>query len=706
MEEREVITVGFGNYATLVAAQWANGTSLFDSYHPTLYRERRQDRVLGGSAGDSNARVRVPRLVLLDAPHASQLRDVAELLQARGRGEGGEPQARGDDDDDGDEDGNTDEAPSSLLFAKPAPAGGGSAAAAAAAPMTAEEREMEKLVRRTQKLLWNGHTINGGEEEEEEEEEADDYDYTEADQLRQQQQHDDDDDDDDTEATTAAANTNKKDKNKRKALMKKLFRQKDRTVPWWQYITTGVDVESITSLEPLQQTTPAGEVPAFHSFGHGLHSLGGSSGVRGVQEGLRRSLEDADRPQGAQVFVEGDSLFGGVAVHVLEELWEDAGGKLPVCIFNLQTPLPAALTDPQTDIAFAPQRVEESALNTLLGTSLLSAHPSAVYTPLEIRDWPRLLAARAGAGAGAPAWLEEDAATAQYAAAVVDTALYGLRDAGGAGSTGTRDGEGDGYAGPAYYMREWARAVRPAPSLRVASALGALPLPLRDRRGQPLELTRFLESNPLALCGHGSGGEAEGGVASCWAPLSHAFARSPLSEAGRVLGHAVALRGAGALPARAGTRLQEALLQYALPLRTSSYLGIAPRTQYPMSATFPLSLVLDADTAAAAAAALGGAGDVQQRLKETLGGAVDVGSHVCTTYAAAPMLSRIAADAKPIIRHVGKQAHYGPVYGLERDDWMERLEDVLQMADDYRHEDYYQGEGDDEDGDNNYDGDW
>lgn len=69
MTERELITVAFGNFATLVATQWVNGTTRYDVEHTTLYTDAHiDDTVTGRACGSTGSaqRTRVPRLLLLD----------------------------------------------------------------------------------------------------------------------------------------------------------------------------------------------------------------------------------------------------------------------------------------------------------------------------------------------------------------------------------------------------------------------------------------------------------------------------------------------------------------------------------------------------------------------------------------------------------------------------------------------------------------
>ncbi|CCW59841.1 unnamed protein product [Phytomonas sp. EM1] len=182
---------------------------------------------------------------------------------------------------------------------------------------------------------------------------------------------------------------------------------------------------------------------------------------------------------------------------------------------------------------------------------------------------------------------------------------------------------------------------------------------------------------------------------------------SPLSAAGRVLGHTLTLRGAGVLPSRVYPTA-EAMLRYGLPLRTSTYLPLLTRTNYPISSTFPLEILFDSErefietkrvltqptgsssASGATTEAVNRARDLQKHITST-----DVGSHVVTTFNSAPMLDRIVKEAQKTLRY--RMHTYCESYSMEADDWKEHIEDVLRIYDDYRHEETGNGDSDMED---------
>ncbi|TPP45502.1 Protein kinase domain family protein [Leishmania donovani] len=608
--EREVITLAFGNYSSLVAAQWANGTSRYDAHHNTLYSECRSADVLGGGSS-GNRRVRVPRLLLLDAPYASAFDDID--VWAR----------KYKDDAKSGEEGDAAYNPSA---ASPSPVHRGNAA-----------EEEDHLLASVAKAV----------------------------QPQRQAR-----------------------------LKQKLFDERNTTIPWWQYITTGLGPNSVTSVKPLQHVDAAGDLPALHSFGYGLAYLrdgGRSSEVVDFNEALRHNLEAADQLQGVQCFTDGDGLFGGAAANVLEQLWEEAGPNTPVVQACSFARLPAPVADPayRAEVAFRERRMDEVALNQLLATLHLSRHTSAVYIPVPLSDWDVLFkgAAAAASPTEVPPWLEDERATAQLLAAVMDTALYGLRD-------GSR-ASGVSSQGPQWYMDEWCRVVRPAPSLRVAAAMGALPQSVSASS----ELWEFLQANPLlpdapqldermARANDSAEDDTSSGQAQLQAKffsLTHSMSTySTAHTAGQVLGHAVSLRGAGCLPATVYPA-REAMLRYALPLRTSTYLPLLTEVSYPISDTFPTELLF-ADPAAMAkvpggAPWSGGSAGITS-LRCALQ-SVDVGAHVLSTYATAPMLRDINTKAQAALRN--KMDRYCDAYVMEKDDWREALEEGLALFDDYNH---------------------
>lgn len=613
--EREVVTLAFGNYASLVAAQWANGTTAFDVSRRTLYSERRADAVRGGETAQqrTGAVLRVPRVVLLDAPHATQLRctrrtmDVGDCAGERKKRE----EERGD-----------------LLDVDNRYRAG-----------------TDKKAAKWDSFSSSSSGFRGDDLGDDESLKQEDY----AGEVCLS--HDDEE--------HADLNDSKRDgvsfDNTLKSMTRikrELFNEADELVPWWQYIRSGVSNDSVHVLHPLHRLGgTVGDVPLLHSFGFGMSQLHSSHSddIAGMTESLRRQLEDADLLQGVQCFVDGDSAFAGAACNVMGEFWEDAGHKIPALFFTSFQPLPHEVMMPGSEIDFADRRKDETCLNRLLATSHMTRHDSAVYVPLELAHWPTFFAGDSEDGAHGPAWLQNDTATAQLIATLADTALYGVRD----------DGSIDGSAGkPAFYMHDWLTAVRPTRGLRVAAAFAAMPLRVYNANLPRNDFWDFLQHHPL-LSTTRTGGDG------FFAPLTHSMGFDHQTEAGRVLGHALTLRGAGKLLDITYPR-QEALLRYGLPLRTANYLPLVTGNSYPISSTFPRDFVVPGEFLASGA------------LKE-----IDVGSHVVSTYGSAPMLQEIVTSAEKILHR--RRALYEETYGVDSDEWKEVMEDVLEIRDDYNH---------------------
>eukprot|EP00796_Vickermania_ingenoplastis_P005717 gene5717-4079_t len=726
--EKELITLGLGNYATLIAAQWANSTSDFDVHHHTLYTERQASSVVGGTA--TSGRVRVPRLLLLDAPHAVRVEGLQEMAQREAEA----PQS--------DENADNGEGSETLL------GGGGVPEIVPGDGGLYQDPNMSLLATRlVQRKPWEWRAAAGYDDEEAGEDDDSDEEEEAAaahHRRRRRQRRVDFTDrwytrhtnpsegveeqaEEEEEAEKAADPARQLERTKRR-----LFQQQDHVVPWWHYISTGLCVDAVTTLRPPQQADATSNVPAAHSYGFGLAHLRPDSGacpeMEVFQDSLRRQTEDADALQGLQLFLDADSMFGGAAHNVLQAFWDDAGSKTPAVVIAAFQPLPACLTDPaeQRTTPFAAVRREERVLNRLLATSHLSQHSAAVYIPLELENWGEFfsLAGRRDR----PQWLRDDRATAQYIAAVTDTALYGARDGGNPrapGAVGAEEEVGDikglnaGSAGPppavgqsngpAYTLLEWSRTVRPSASLRVASMFGALPLQLQEpgEGGQPRDLWRLMEATPLlgteaaeattAVQSRGqedptpAAPDTRRSEAGRFVPLTHRMTCSPLEEKGRIMGHAASLRGAGLLPS-AIYPAREAMLRYALPLRSSTYLPLLTRTNLPISSTFPLSLLFPEPLPA---------GISDATVRSGLNG-VDIGAHVVNTYASAGMLHSTLEAARRILSprfHSTTRHKHQSLYQLADDDWNEVLEDVAEMHDDYHHESFDNDDDDDDDDD-------
>lgn len=768
--EKEIITVGFGNYSTLVAAQWANSTSQYDVHHHTLYTSRHQSTVYGGNAGEGG-RVRVPRLVLLDAPHAVRLEELSKVVEKESKEseiEQGGGMGKTDDHDGTVEPLNIfrsqvqeeqELVPGEHVYA------------------ASDQKKIMVARRVAQRAPWEWRESIGFNDEPEEDENhsatendseaEDEYDRQRSADRRRRGAHrhhrdqayqiytryidkvdaeDEEEGEEDEEEEGATHTGQRGEKRKVKSewtaeqYKRRLFDTRDYTVPWWHYISTGLPRDAVTTLRPPQQADVVNNIAASHSFGYGMsHLTATSPEMEQVLDNLRRQVEDADAMQGLQFFVDADSMFGGAARNALEAFWEDVGAKTPAVVVANYQPLPAFLTnlEEQQHVPFAAQRRQERHLNRLLCTSSLSQSTGAVFIPMEMEHWGEFFTGGMTSSASLP-WLEDDRATAQLIAALTDTALYGARDGGGpshghegvsssrrlpnaserpstsspSSTGGAASGESNGSgSAPAFTLQEWGRTVRPTNSLRVQAMMGCLPLRLREAgERKAKDLWNFLEKTPLLgpMSSHrttqllaGGGQESRGHatdagddeatdsrgpgrLAGDFCPLTHAMPFSPLEERGRVMGHAVSLRGAGVLPS-AVYPPQEAMLRYAIPLRTGTYLPLLTSSNYPISNTFPLSLLLDSSSATASS---GLSAEEERMMRENLDG-VDIGAHVVTTYTSAGMLQQMIQEAKRILApqfHCAFQHKHQSLYEMSPDDWNEVMEDALQMFDDYHHD--------------------
>ncbi|RNF05167.1 uncharacterized protein Tco025E_07836 [Trypanosoma conorhini] len=614
--ERELLTVALGNYASLVAAQWANGTTQYDASRRTLYTERRVEAVRGGAATQqrTGAPVRVPRLILLDAPHATRMKFPRRRARPETTADAEHEAGRGDSF------GETNHAAEGDAFFSPA----------SSASRDADDNNEGNNNNTNSNSNTAGMQEWGGAEELQ----ASDGPHPRP-------------------PSTQGAPGTQGACNSMKQIKRGLFNEHDEVVPWWHYIRTGVSEDCVHVLHPLHSLGGnAGDVPLLHSFGFGMSQLSSSRScdVAAVVGSMWQQLEEADSLQGVQCFLDGDSAFGGAACNVMEEFWEDAGRKIPAVFFACFQPLPEEVVTLDSAVDFADRRKDEMCLNRLLATSHLTRQDRAVYLPLELEQWRGAFAEHTAAGVSAPSWLRNDTATAQLVAMAADSALYGVRDDGSVSATAT--------SGPAFYLHDWQEAVRPTRTLRVASALAAVPLRVYDAHTPRNDLWDLLQRYPLLSTSQVSRG-------GCYAPLTHPVTLDAQTEAGRVLGHALTLRGAGKLHDLTYPR-QEALLRYALPLRTSNYLPLVTANSYPISPTFPQDFLLPQELLASGA----------------LDG-IDVGFHAVSTFGSAPMIQEILTAAEKVLHR--RRHLYEETYGMESEEWKEVVEDVLQIRDDYDH---------------------
>jgi hypothetical protein len=578
----EIITLAFGNYSTLAAAQWANGTSLFDAEQPVLYMERRRSNV------------RVPRLLFLD--HQQPSRVNAELLLNEGQSA-------------------LDSVSEISTHVDPA--------------------EGSYVVRRLPPVLRPSMRWHDAADGTESDGEAGDIQQPDIDVKK-------------SKSEGVERKTEKRDDDDHDEV--KLFVEIPQTVPWYLYIK-----------RPLHGLTP-GFVRSSHHDPNGdrlMHSVAYGSKDGGhlrqaaddMAERFRAMLEACDEIQGVQVFVDGDSALGGVAARTLETIRDDHDAKLPIfsfCTFPPAqpvlpiTPGDAQSTDGSED--FEELVRDECVLNRYLANHLLG-EVSSVYTPLDLGVWGQQPGQRRAGSYFCPA--HEDPATAQIVAMLVDSALYGARAAEGSQQ---------------YRLRNASDVLRPAPSMRVCSAASAVPLmpPPEPSLWSLMMRNRLCDFSGLS-------------TSSSFVPLSHLFDDATddtcySSPARRVLSHIFTLRGAGKLEDVTFPRL-DAERRYAAPLATSTYISTIASEGYPISGTFPPSVLLPAASRNSAA----------WNALQT----VDVASHLMCTHSAAPSIGSANAAAAAVLRR--RRHVFARSFPLEVDEWRAIAEECDALYDSYNH---------------------
>lgn len=396
--------MGFGNYSTLVAAQWANSTSHYDVQHSTLYTSRRAHQVLGGNGvgqgGEEDGwqdakRLRVPRLVLFDAPCGTLLESFEEMVQKEEeRREKSKKKGASDTDEEEERSsgvwGSSSAPPlDEMEWLSPSRRDGGAASSSSSSRLRQRRHVLKNMLQRAP-WEWRSEAAHALQSDEEEDDEFDEEDPSSerntpgtmgrgaptfhadpqygalsqdtrtphcraiapptGERLEEAEEEDEEEEE----------NREKKKERRRKreakegrhgavAKAKKLIFSSslDATVPWWHYISTGLSSDAVVHLRPPQHADAASAVAACHSFGYGLAHVKDSGAAATTEmehltDSLRRQLEDAHAVQGVQCFVDADGLFGGAAYNTLESFWEDAGSKVPAAVAAIFSPLPSA----------------------------------------------------------------------------------------------------------------------------------------------------------------------------------------------------------------------------------------------------------------------------------------------------------------------------------------------------------------------------
>jgi hypothetical protein len=629
-KEREIVTVALGNYSTLVGAQWANGLSRLDMEQETLSIGTRSAR-FGSSGGTSSlggGDGRVPRLVVLDNHHSCRM--VRNDLHVGDPEPDVDPFLNTQDDDGDDDDVPFDD------FSYITTVGGAA---------SSKHRDPHRR--------HNDEDADDDAAEEDEEVPRHIPDGERDMRLRQ------------------------RDENNAKAI----FRHKDVFVPWHQYIRAGLHPRSYAALADEHRESRG--VSLLHSVGYGKARMHTSNVAEmdATFETIRYMLEAADHPQGCQLFVDGDSCFGGLGANLMHEIRESWGTKLSLFTNASFEPFPDLDI---MDDDFAQIRLDEVDLNFALSTVYLS-ESSSCYVPCCVGQWGAFQdeAVRNKWSLPPVPSSNDNTATAQIIATAWDTATYGLRGGGGDGGDASR---------PQLYMSELERIARPSDGYRVASLFSSLPYRVHhvaDGKKAPCFWTA-LGRNPLFPIsgapprpredGRPSSPSATSNM-STFFPLSHTNASGPDSDAGRILSHSLTVRGIKGLRDEAYPR-QEAIMRHLYPLRTASVQATFTEDGYPISDTFPSTVLFPSAPEGSATSPLRGV---------PLEGLTHVptAAHLCCTYNAGGMLSNAASrfdNIRRLRRHVHREA-----FLMEDDEWVDVSEQLHQLKDDYCHQ------GDDDD---------
>ncbi|CUG68076.1 Hypothetical protein, putative [Bodo saltans] len=627
--EREIVTVALGNYSALVAAQWANGLSLFDMERDTLSLTSRHSVVATSGFGqNASATSRVARLVILDNHHSSRIvKDIPigkEETDAAVRAAMGSNQEGGDDDDREEEE-DTDVAFDDFSY-----------------------------ITTTVDFTTNGLGAPFVASQYTDPNRGNDDDATDN-------HHDNDEGRGDETEEDIASRLAQRDKTNAKAI----FRHKDAFVPWHHFIRAGLHERSYIALADAHRES--GGLSLLHSAGYGKSHMRSSNvpEVDATFDAVRYMLEGSDHPQGCQFFVDGDSCFSGLGANLLHELRESWGSKMGLFTMAAYEPFPQLNL---IDDDFARIRLDEVDLNFALSIVHLS-EASSVFVPCRVSEWEAFQAEAARHKAPALPYIPstlENTSTAQILATAWDTATFGLR--GGAGTGGDA---------PQLSMGELERFIRPSEGYRIASLYSATPYRVPhtvsdNGKRLPSSFWGALQANSLFPVSGSPNTDDTLTASSSFFPLSHSNKFGPDRDAGRILGHSLTVRGIKGLMDDVYPR-QEAILRHVYPLRTATVSTTFTDNGYPVSDTFPSNVLFPPRAPGAAAIPLDGITDVP------------VAAHLCCTYNAGGMIAE-AAKKFDVIRKYRRHTHKHS-YEMEDDEWAETSESLHQLSDDYCHQD-------------------
>eukprot|EP00758_Cryptobia_borreli_P004494 Tbor_TRINITY_DN4411_c0_g1::TRINITY_DN4411_c0_g1_i1::g.7966::m.7966 len=646
--QREIITIAFGNYSNFVATQYVNGNTRYDTEQNVLY------------FGGQRTKARYPRIVMLDHQHpskickeldlnAAQLKHAEDQLGFEGAAH---QQCNGRND-------------IYAMFSSDQLEGEDDAAYAERMFLQNEDVDEEST-------LYGGYEIamriKKSKAENRKRTREEHRIQSDNDEVEQKELNEDDDDD-----------------------LIPIFQITDPLVPWYRYISSPIHKRSY-NLMSSSHTDPKG-VSLLHSFGHGLKTVvsGGSHDehLMMTYDNIRYHLEQSDANQGLQFVCDADGALGGMTWGVIRNIRDECDDKLTTICNATFAPFDISMEDD-----FATTRSEELILNRALATHYLS-DISSLYIPYHIPDWETTW--------GCP-YTSDNAATAQMIAATIDTAFYNSRDGenfskkNGADvyDNNKNDDDDDDYHNkassrlPYTSLGEYAFCLRPNKSDKICGAFTALPMQVKSRKvgdkPNPMlpTFSQFLEDHKLLqltsnfYSNNGPSGFPTCGIKMTYVPLSYGIQHLPETAQGAVHAQVVSLRGVGELEDREYSRSDAMERLYLNDTRCHRSIVTVTNKGYPVSGTFAPAVI--------------GMPDDTKDLRTTFTNTI-MGTHMANSNNCGALMCRIVSDVKPIIKC--KKSNYVDSYGLEDDEWLDMLEGLEALRDNYDHGDINEGDSDD-----------
>eukprot|EP00755_Sulcionema_specki_P016168 Sspe_Gene.61316::Locus_34013_Transcript_1_1_Confidence_1.000_Length_1724::g.61316::m.61316 len=417
---------------------------------------------------------------------------------------------------------------------------------------------------------------------------------------------------------------------------------------WWKYMTPDLHSRSVHLLnESAQRGTTS------TAFGDGIDAWKTLSNQEEIIDSIRFFAEGLDVCSGFHVVADCDSVFGGMAVSLLNDV-KDIFGRTPLftsALFPYHEEEPPQHLEHEVDFDRL-RRAEERSVNRSLATSLLSAASSS-YVPIDMASWASCDKAAAGwlSGPTHAASLSLDITNPVDAGAVAALAL-------GAATSPWKMSQDKG--GRAIF--DMCAHLRSIPSMRLAT-LASIPIvPVRMQQSG-YTLRSLLESLPVPS-------------APELLHLSHPW---PLGDDGgrlvtsatQTIAQCFSVCGLSYMNDSSEQVVCEVYSQTAGTPRT-----LASVLQHPglTSSTFPSSIL---PPGLNVAGCLDDEASREPYTEETVPQQFPTIAQLSTTNATALYLHRLAVQLR------GMSSHRHTTQGLEPDAWRELVDDVETLVEDY-----------------------